>query len=77
MIVINLDKAKEIGHDIRRAERSKEFAPLDAQAAIYSQAEQAEAARQAIREKYAAIQQEIDQAQTPDDIKASLGLGGV
>jgi hypothetical protein len=74
MIRVNLDKAKSIGHDIRRSERSKEFAPLDVKATIPSEAEAAEAARQAIREKYATIQNEIDAAQSPDEIKAALGI---
>ena len=74
MIRVNLDKAKSIGHDIRRAERSKEFAPLDIKATIPSEAEAAEAARQAIRDKYAVIQSGIDAAETPDEIKAVLGL---
>ncbi len=33
----------------------------------------AEAARQAIRDKYAAIQADIDAATTPEEIKAALG----
>lgn len=60
MIAINIDKAKAIVHDIRRAKRTAEFAPLDIKATIPSEAAAAEAARQAVREKYAAIQQEID-----------------
>ncbi len=63
MIVVNLNKAKSIGHDMRRAERAKEFAPLDVKATIPSEAETAEAARQAIREKYAVVQTQIDAAQ--------------
>ena len=74
MITINLDKAKAIGHDIRRAARAEEFKPLDVQATIPSQAAQAEAARQVIRDKYASIQAEIDAAMTPDEIKAALGV---
>ena len=74
MIIVNLDKAKAIGHDIRREERAKEFAPLDIQATIPAKAEEAEAARQIVRDKYAAIQQEIDAATTPDEIKVALGL---
>jgi hypothetical protein len=74
MIKVNLDKAKAIGHDIRRAERAREFAPLDIKATIPSEAEAAEAARQAIRDKYAAIQSEIDAAQSPDEIKTALGI---
>lgn len=72
MIKINVDKAKAIAHDIRRQERAKEFAPLDVQATVPTLAEQAEAQRQAIREKYAAVQEQIDAAATPEEIKAAL-----
>jgi hypothetical protein len=74
-IVINIDKAKAIGHDMRRAARAEEFKPYDEAIAkqIPGQMEGAEAARQAIREKYAAIQTAIDAAATPDQIKAALG----
>lgn len=77
MIRINLDKAKTIGHDIRRAKRAEEFAPHDdvILKRIPGMAEaEAEAARQAIRDKYAAVQTEIDAAATPDEIKAALGI---
>jgi hypothetical protein len=74
MIVINITKAKSIGHDMRRAARTEEFKPYDEAIAkqIPGQAEGAEAARQVIREKYAAIQTAIDAAATPDQIKAAL-----
>ncbi len=75
MITINIDKAKAIGHDMRRAARAEEFKPYDE--AIAKQipgTEGAEAARQAIREKYAAVQADIEAAQTPDEIKAALGI---
>ena len=74
MIIVNLDKAKNIAHDIRRQKRSEEFAPLDVQATIPSEAVAAEEARQVVRDKYAAIQQEIDAANTPDEIKVALSL---
>ena len=76
MITINITKAKSIGHDMRRAARAQEFAPYDEAIAkqIPGQAEGAEAARQVIREKYAAIQTAIDAAATPDQIKAALGV---
>jgi hypothetical protein len=75
MIVINVTKAKAIGHDMRRAARAAEFAPYDEAIAkqIPGQSGGAEAARQAIREKYAAIQTAIDAAATPDQIKSALG----
>lgn len=71
-IVIDINKAKAIGHDMRRAARAAEFAPLDLKATIPSEAAAAEAARQAIRDKYAAVQAAIDAAATPDEIKAAL-----
>ncbi len=74
MITINIDKAKIIAHDMRRAARAEEFAPLDVKATIPSEAEAAEAARQAVREKYAVIQQSIESAATPEEIKAALGI---
>ena len=73
-IVIDLTKAKAIGHDMRRAARAEEFKPYDE--AIAKQipgTEGAEIARQAIRDKYAAIQAEIDAATTTDEIKTALG----
>ena len=60
MIIINLDKAKAIAHDKRRAKRAEEFAPLDIKATIPAEAAAAEAARQVIRDKYAALQSAID-----------------
>jgi hypothetical protein len=71
----DLDRCKEIGHDLRRTKRAEEFKPFDevimkqipgADAAV------AEEARQAIREKYSDVQDAIDAAETPDDIKTAL-----
>jgi hypothetical protein len=66
---INLDKAKNIAHEKRRAARAVEFAPLDIKATIPSEFVAAEAARQAIRDKYAAMQTAIDAAQTVEELK--------
>jgi hypothetical protein len=76
MITINIDKAKGIGHDMRRAARAEEFKPFDEAIAkqIPGQTEGAEAARQAIRDKYVAIQAAVDAATTPEEIKAALGV---
>jgi hypothetical protein len=65
MITINLTKAKDIAHEKRRAARAEEFKPYDE--VIMKQipgndAVQAEVARQAIRDKYAVIQSDIDAA---------------
>jgi hypothetical protein len=69
MINVNIDKAKVIVHDIRRAKRTAEFSPLDIKATIPSEATAAEAARQAVREKYAAIQADIDAAPGVSELK--------
>ena len=61
---------------MRRAAREEEFKPYDDAIAkqIPGQSEGAEAARQAIRDKYALIQTQIDAATTPAEIKAALGV---
>jgi len=74
-IEVDLDQAKEIGHTIRRQQRAEEFKPYDE--VIMKQipgadAVAAEAARQEIRDKYALVQEQINAAATPDDIKAAL-----
>lgn len=74
MIKIDMNKAKEIGHNIRRQKREEEFAPLDKQATIPMYASEAEAKRQVVRDKYAEIQTAIDSAETPEQIKSALGL---
>jgi hypothetical protein len=73
MITINLNKAKNIAHDIRRAKRAEEFAPLDIKATIPSEAVTAEAERQVIRDKYAAIQENINAATNTEQLKSALG----
>ena len=72
VITINITKAKTIAHDKRREARSAEFAPLDIKATIPSEATAAEAARQVVRDKYAAMQTAIDAASTVDEIKAAM-----
>lgn len=75
MITINVDKAKTIAHDMRRAKRAEEFKPHDdliMKQIPGADVAAAEAARAAIRAKYAAMQDQIDAASTPDEIKAAL-----
>jgi len=74
MITINIDKAKAIAHDKRREARAIEFQPYDEAIAkqIPGQMEGAEAARAAIRTKYADMQTAIDAATTVDEIKAAM-----
>jgi len=77
MITINITKAKAIAHDLRRAARAEEFKPHDE--VIMKQipgidAVAAEADRAAIRAKYSAMQDQIEAADTPDEIKTALGV---
>lgn len=74
-VVINLDKAKNIAHGMRRAARAEEFKPYDE--IIMKQIPgndytQAEAARQAIRDKYAALQTQMNAASSVEELKALL-----
>lgn len=62
MISINIDKAKAICHEKRRAARAAEFAPLDVKATIPFEAAWAEEARAEVRAKYATVQSQIDAA---------------
>lgn len=75
MITININKAKEIAHGIRRQAREIEFKPHDE--VIMKQIPgndytQAEAARAAIREKYSVMQDAIDSSTTVEEIKSVL-----
>jgi len=75
MITVNIDKAKGIAHDMRRAARAEEFKPFDdiiAKQIPGTTAQDAEAARQAIRVKYEVVQAAIEAAGTVDEIKAAL-----
>ena len=73
---VDLDKAKDIGHDIRRTQRAEEFKPFDdiiAKQIPGLDATEAEASRAQIRDKYAQVQAAIDAASDPEEIKAALG----
>ncbi len=72
MIQINLNKARDITHTIRREARAEEFKPHDeviAKQIPGADAVAAEAARQAIRDKYTAIQADIDSAPGVNELK--------
>ena len=73
-IVIDMTKAKAIAHEARRAARAAEFEPFDNAIAkqIPGQIDGAEAERQKIRDKYAALQAQMDAAQTPEQLKALM-----
>lgn len=71
MIAINIEKAKEIAHKIRRAVRDEKFAPLDdviVKQIPGNDMAEIETQRQAIRDEFAAHQTAIDEAQDPDTL---------
>jgi hypothetical protein len=75
MIRIDLTKAKEIAHEKRREARAEEFKPHDE--VIMKQIPgndlvQAEAERQAIRDKYDELQTQMNEAQTVEELKELL-----
>jgi hypothetical protein len=72
MISININKAKAIAHEKRRAARDAEFAPWDVKATIPNHADDAEFERQMIRDKYDSIQADIDAAKTLDELKQAM-----
>lgn len=75
MIAIDMTKARAIAHDKRRAARAAEFSPLDeviAKQIPGTDVQAVEVERQAVREKYAAMQTAIDAAGTVDAIKLAM-----
>lgn len=75
MIKVNTEKARTIAHELRRAARAAQFAPLDEQLARQvpgTDTQAIEAARQAVRDKYAVVQTTIDLASSADGVKATL-----
>lgn len=72
MIQVDILKAKAISHNKRRNKRTDMLKQLDIEATIPTMAEQAEIQRQAIRDQFAAIQTEIDNAETIDQLKGII-----
>lgn len=75
MISVNLNKARQIAHQLRREARAAEFAPFDeaiAKRIPGTSEEEAEAARQAIRDKYAEIQVNMDLSESVAELKSCL-----
>ena len=74
-VAVDLGKAKDIGHDIRRQQRAEEFQPFDeiiAKQIPGADAIAAEVNRQQIRDKYVEVQAAIEAAADPDAIKLAL-----
>lgn len=75
IIEIDLDKAKEITHNLRRAMRAEEFAPLDQTIAFRlpgTTIKETEKLREEVRDKYVEMQEEIDLATDVEQLKVLL-----
>lgn len=72
MITVNITQAKLIAHSYRREARQAEFTPLDQQIQLQipgTDLVEVEAKRQAIRDKYTAMQATIDNSTTAQELK--------
>lgn len=74
---VDMVKAKEVSHGKRREKRDELFRPLDIKSTIPSEAAQAEADRQVIRDNDVVVQEGIDSASTPEELKTILENYGV
>ena len=75
IVQIDLVKAKEIAHNIRRADRDNKLKPHDLQIAAQIPGvdlEAEETARQVVRNENAVVQVQIDDAQDADELKSIL-----
>lgn len=75
MITVSIEKAKLIAHEIRRKNRSAEFAPLDdliAKQIPGVNFQDVEQKRQEIRDKYSVIQNKIDSSTGFEEIKSAI-----
>lgn len=72
MIKVDMTKAKEIAHEVRRNDRDAKMKPLDVEATIPAKAEQAESQRQAVRDANSVVQSEIDSSTNTDELKLAL-----
>jgi hypothetical protein len=71
VITVNIPKAKEIAHELRRAARAAEFAPHDeliAKRIPGADDAAAEAARADIRAKYAAVQAAVEASSSAEEL---------
>lgn len=68
--------ALAMAHDMRRAKRDAELAPLDREVTVPGKEASAEAARQAVRDRHAQVQIDMDAAPDVDALRALVkGLG--
>lgn len=75
MISINLEKARNIAHSVRRKMRDEEMKPFDdiiAKQIPGNSFQQIESQRELIRKKYEAVQRKIDSANSAQELENIL-----
>jgi len=72
VVTENLGKSKVIAHEKCQVMRNAEMKPLDLLATIPAQAAKAEKDRQVIRDKYAVMQQNIDNCVNVVDLRKTI-----
>lgn len=75
MISINLEKARNIAHSVRRKMRDDEMKPFDdiiAKQIPGNSFQQIESQREVIRKKYEAVQRKIDSANSAQELENIL-----
>lgn len=75
MISINLEKARNIAHSVRRQLRDEEMKPFDdivAKQIPGNSAQAAESKRQTVRQKYAVGQQQLDSCSSVQELEEVL-----
>jgi len=75
MITINLEKARNISHSVRRQLRDAEMKPLDdviAKQIPGNSFQQAESQREVVRKKYEIAQQKLDAANSVQELENIL-----
>lgn len=75
MISINLEKARNIAHSVRRKMRDEEMKPFDdiiAKQIPGNSFQQTESQREVIRKKYEAVQRKIDSASSAQELENIL-----
>lgn len=77
MITINLDKAKQTSHDLRRAKRDAEYVPVDGGSMYASLTEEGEAKRQEVKVADDQLQLDIEAAKDEHELKQLLVDGGI
>ena len=72
MVKVDIIKARDIAHSIRRSKRDNEFISIDGNIVNVVVTDTAESDRVALRTKYASMQNDIDAALTTEELNTII-----